>query len=286
MNAVQTLSWDKYEKAPGLSQSKLKVMAKTPAHFKEALDNPPEPTRSFIMGHFVHTAVLEPNLLQSSYHLRPETYTLEKDRDKNNRKGDIKKWNGNATECKDWFAAHTDKEVVLQAEQDAMIQIRKAVLEHPEASRALTKGKAEQCLFANDPVTGLQLKCRTDWLSGEAIVDLKTCEDASPAGFAKSVAKYGYDVQAAFNLDIANLLSLGKEYFVFIAVEKEPPHAVAVYDLDIDSIALGRSKYRRWLDLYAHCSELDEWPGYDPKITTLRLPQWSFMQESNLLLEG
>ncbi len=98
------------------------------------------------------------------------------------------------------------------------------------------------------------------------------------------MANNGYDVQAAFYLDMANLCGLDKKYFIFIACEKEPPYATAVYQLDEASIECGRSKYRRWLNTAALCWESGEWPAYDPAIQVLTLPQWNIRQETELLL--
>lgn len=265
-----------YLKAPGISQSQLKAMTRSPAHFQAALTMPAEPTRAQLIGTVLHYAVLEPDLFGDSYHLRPLTYK--------SKQGEPKKWNGNATECKEWLAAHNDRPILTSDERDAVLEMRKSVMEHASARAALAQGLAEQALFVADPDTGIGLKCRTDWLSGNAIVDLKSTEDASPEGFARSVEKFGYDVQAAYNLDLANWLDLKKEFFIFIAVEKSPPYAVGVYELDVESVGVGRSKYRRWLALAAHCERTQEWPAYDPAIVRLSLPQWALRKEENYLL--
>lgn len=272
----KNLSHADYLEAPGLSRSILKHMARSPAHFKFALENPEPPTDAQILGEIIDLAILEPSKLEKAYWLRPETYE--------NKKGEVKKWNGNATECKDWLGAHEDRHVIRVHEQEMVIAVRKAVLEHPSAKAALKDGDRKVCLFVKDPDTGILLKCEIDLLSGNAIVDLKSTDDASVDGFARSVAKFGYDVQAAFYLDICNWLGLGKEFFVFIAVEKEPPYAVAVYELDEESIQVGRSKYRRWLNLFNYCSEMNEWPAYPDDIIRLSLPMWAKRQEETLSL--
>jgi exodeoxyribonuclease VIII len=155
--------------------------------------------------------------------------------------------------------------------------MHQSILSHPEASRALAQGESEMCMFAND-LTGLSLKCRSDWISGNTVTDLKSTLDASKDAFAKTILFYGYDVQAAFNLDMSKWLGIPKDYFLFIAVEKEPPYAVAMYELDQESIEIGRNKYRRWISLVDHCIKTNEWPGYDPDITRISLPEWSKRQ--------
>lgn len=102
------------------------------------------------------------------------------------------------------------------------------------------------------------------------IVDLKTTLDASPAGFAKSVAKFRYHVQRAHyseGFDIGN--------FVFVAVEKTPPYLVAVYVLDEQAEIKGQELRDRDIQLYMDCLENDFWPGYSEDIEELSLPNWS-----------
>jgi hypothetical protein len=43
--------------------------------------------------------------------------------------------------------------------------------------------------------------------------------------------------------------------FLFVAVEKEAPHAVAVYRADPEIIEVGRKKYRAALQLLKWCQE-------------------------------
>jgi hypothetical protein len=278
LNGVVQMSYAEYAKAPGIRQSRLKAMARSPAHFKAAMEAPEKQTRDFTLGRVFHTAVLEPKLFAKCYHLRPDTYQ--------NEKGLVKPWSGNANVCKDWLSGHDDREILLSQELEAIIAMRKSVMEHPAARAALTEGDAEQCLFCADPQTGIGLKYRADWLSGNTIVDVKSTDDAGKIGFARSVAKFGYDVQAAVGLDMSKWLGLNKDFFCFVATEKEPPYAVAVYQLDEESIAVGRSKYRRWLDLLDYCMKQESWPAYDEAIVRLSLPMWNIREENNLLLMG
>jgi exodeoxyribonuclease VIII len=103
------------------------------------------------------------------------------------------------------------------------------------------------------------------------VVDLKTTTDASPAGFAKSVATFRYHVQASHYL--AGLH--GAERFVFIAVEKTAPYAVAVYELDAAALAAGEQLRQRDIRVIADCQATKEWPGYGDDCQTLALPSWA-----------
>jgi exodeoxyribonuclease VIII len=153
-----------------------------------------------------------------------------------------------------------------------------SVFRHPAAAMLLAlPGKAETTWMWNDEATGLQCKCRPDWLTddGSLIVDLKTTEDASPAGFRKSIANWRYHVQASWYLDgLEHATDNRPEQFIFICVEKKPPHAVAVYAADAEMIAQGQITAARDLQQLADCKAADAWPGYSDQIETISLPPW------------
>jgi exodeoxyribonuclease VIII len=116
-------------------------------------------------------------------------------------------------------------------------------------------------------------KARPDWLTPDnIIVDLKTTEDASPRGFAQSVRKYRYDVQAAFYSDGLEAAT-GKECegFFFIAVEKSPPFLCAVYFLGADDLLEAKQKYQKNLLTYRLCKESGIWSGYSEIVTKLEI---------------
>jgi hypothetical protein len=102
-------------------------------------------------------------------------------------------------------------------------------------------------------------------------VDLKTTTDASPAAFARSVATFRYHVQASHYLSGLH----GAERFVFIAVEKTAPYAVAVYELDAAAMAAGDELRQRDMRMIADCRATGEWPGYSDDCQTLSLPKWA-----------
>lgn len=185
--------------------------------------------------------------------------------------------------------------IVLSAEQwEQLHAMRDAVMAHPAAGGVLTKGQ-------------------------NVVIDLKTTDDASLDGFSKSIANWRYDVQAPYYLDglrealkqsgdkppaegAAELSAYWVDqetgvlcrcrpdfwrgepkHFVFIAVEKKPPYAVAVYVLDEESTQLGRAQYRADLNAYAQCLANDNWPGYGDKVQTISVPGWAKNKNAHLL---
>jgi hypothetical protein len=145
-----------------------------------------------------------------------------------------------------------------------------AVRQHPYAAALLSHGKAEQSFWADDLATGLRVKARPDWYFGGTIVDLKTCTDASPNGFARACATFSYHVQAAHYLNVTFA-----ERFVFIAVEKTYPYCVGVYELDATAMAAGAEQCRIGLQTISNCRAINEWPGYTTTCDTISMPYWA-----------
>jgi exodeoxyribonuclease VIII len=154
----------------------------------------------------------------------------------------------------------------------------RAVLGHPAAALLLgMAGEAETTHMWTEPTTGLQCKCRPDWISedGGIVVDLKTTEDASPREFRRSIAKWRYHVQAGWYMaGIEAAYGKRPSGFIFIAVEKKPPFAVGVYAADEQMIERGYETAMRDLQTLAECKASGRWPAYSDRIEPISLPAW------------
>ncbi|AGH57650.1 exonuclease VIII [Cyanophage KBS-S-2A] len=249
-----------YHADPAISASHLHAIAKSPEHYyARYLDpdrKPSTPTPAMKFGSLVHTAVLEPDEIYNRYAVCPP---------RNTKAG---------KEAAAEMAAN-GIEAVTQSDWDMARDMRDAVHAHPIASDLLSEGAPEQSVWWDDPTTKQRCKCRPDWLKSDGtIIDLKTTQDASVDGFAKSVARFRYHVQQAHYQN-----GTGAERFIFIAVEKYEPYSVGVYELDADAIAEGSRLAFRDLRRIATCRKLDEWPGYSPTITSLSLPTWAYNRD-------
>ncbi|CAG2144573.1 hypothetical protein LMG31506_03036 [Cupriavidus yeoncheonensis] len=188
----------------------------------------------------------------------------------------------------EWLKNNGHRSVLTQEQWDQVHAMRDSVMKHPAASALLSgKGFAELSVYWKDPETGELCRCRPDfWRADGIVVDLKSTEDASPAGFSRSMGKYHYHVQHPFYTDGINLAlqqggeAFGCEHptsakaFVFVACEKHYPYAVGVYALDPASVELGRATYRRHLNTYAECLRTGVWPAYGERIESISLPDW------------
>lgn len=256
---------DEYHRWPLASQTILTMLRdKSPAHVKHFRDNPPEPTPSQRLGAAVHMAVLQPDLFPKHYVRAPEV-------DKRTRAGQVV-WAA--------FLEEAGGRIILTPDEwDRCMAMRAAVAAHPIA-RKLLEGEAERSAIWRDPDTGVLCKGRFDEISRSvgAITDLKTTTDASPEAFSRAIYRYGYYLQAAHYLSGAKALGLPADFFVFIAVEKDPPHAVAVYHVRGDAIQAGLDELRSLLELYARCEATGEWPGYPAEAVEIDLPPWAYRE--------
>lgn len=256
-----------YHAVPALSASGLKKLARSPRHYYGALLDPQRPaaeeTPSMLAGTLAHCAVLEPGQMEKRYVVRPPGTDLR------------------TKEGKAWAAAVDPALTVITRDQnDTAWRQARAVRALPEVAALLSKGQPEVSAFWVDDETGELCKCRPDFVSpageGVILVDVKTCQEASPTGFARAVANYAYNLQASW-YSRGYQCATGQQVlgFVFACVEADYPHAAAAYMLDDAALEKAAAENRRLLNLYAACKATNTWPGYPDTIQPLSLPAWA-----------
>ena len=249
-----------YHAAEGLSKSALDQFRKSPAHFQAWLKEDRQQTPAMRIGTLTHLAVLEPDTFNSVTVIAPLV-------DKRTKEG---------KSIWEQFKGENDgKEILSLDEHEQIVAMRDSVRKHQAAGKFLAKGGSEISVFAVCPKTKVMMKGRYDWLDNNTIVDLKTTEDASPEGFAKSVANYRYQMQAAHYIALAGLVGIKDAKFVMIAVEKAAPYAVAVYELGAADLILAESDRITLLEMFSSCTQFQSWPAYSQNITTISLPRWA-----------
>lgn len=270
------ISNEDYHNGPGISKSHLDVIHQSPRHYWDKYINPDrEPraeTDAMILGTATHCAILEPDEFDSRYAFMPEGLTRQTKAGKEH-----------------YEQLLATGKIVLKADQYInCMRMRDAVHAHPIAAKLFSEGKAEQAFYVRAPVEAIDhstgevieseelLKCKPDWITHNGmLIDVKKTVDASPAGFAKSVANYRYFVQAPFYLDIfERLYGEAPPWFIFVAVEESRPHAIGVYYVEADDLAFGRRHYVKDLQRIIECKRNESWPDYSTQIEPLMLPKW------------
>ena len=256
------LTNEAYHASEGISKSGLDLILRSPAHYR--FGERKEATRAMEIGTALHCAVLEPERFATDYMLLKEV---------TDRRASAYK-----EACKVWSA----ERVLTGIEADRVAGMQESALSNPHLAQYLNvPGRCELSVYAIDPETGVLVKCRFDKLtdSGYA-VDLKKTQDLRD--FGKSVANYGYHMQAAFYMDVYEWATGDKlQGFVFAAVEELLPHASAPLVLDDESLDIGRMMYRKALNTYAECLNDDDWPGIACEPETIQLPSWYINQFEN-----
>lgn len=125
-------------------------------------------------------------------------------------------------------------------------------------------------------------RCRIDHWAEPVIYDLKTTGDASRAAVERSINEHGYDIQAAAYISAAEKMFpelRGRVKFINIFVETEPPYLINPLQQDGTFLAIGRSKWRRAVNLWAKCLRENDWPGYATEVSRVGAPMWAVKRE-------
>ena len=246
-----------------VSKGALDRLARSPAHYRAWLDAPPRDTDAVMFGRAFHCATLEPERFEQIYTVEPDFGDCRKTDNRNARN--------------EWRAANTGKRLVDAADFDALRFMGDAIRKHPLAGKMLRDGRPESSVFWEDPHTGLKCRCRPDYYVPDRrmTIDIKSADDASRNGFRRAISKYRYHVQDALYRE--GLAAVGErvEYFLFVAVEKEPPWAVAIFSLDEQAVERGYAAARDGMTTMARCLREGQWPAYETGIQVLDLPAWA-----------
>jgi exodeoxyribonuclease VIII len=280
---IYTMPDEKYFKIEAASNSGLKQIARSPAHYRYEQDHPKEPSPQMKAGSAGHCAVLEPDEFMNRYAVLPDNAP---DKPTKPMLAAFAKGSKQPQKSLDriqfWSQfekMHTGKEIISNEVAAQYLHVGTLVRNHPELSIFFETGKAEQAIFANDPKTGVLCKCKPDYLTKvkqyKVMIELKSTEDARPEFFNRKAFNFGYFQGAAWYTDLMAWADLGApDLYLMVVYEQEPPHGIKIYEMPPEAIEYGQRRYREALDIYAYCLETDTWPNYDTTIETLSLPGW------------
>ena len=240
-----------------------KIYRTSTLHYWTWLHIHKEPTPALIFGDAAHTAVLEPDSFDDLVAIVPE------DINKRTKAGKI--------EYEEFLSAAGDKTIITIQEHEKIKEMRK-ILHTEDTIRALVgAGKAERSGFWTEPTYDFPCKLRMDLHieSTKIILDYKTTASADYNSFMRSIANYGYHVQARWYVQGMREIT-GDDYdYIIVAQEKEPPFDFQIYQMDQEALDQGAVIIRPVLEQYAECLEKDEWPGYSHEIHGVILPPWA-----------
>jgi len=243
-----------YDGIQALNYSGAKELLKSPAHYQAYLNQEREETKALRMGSLIHCAVLQPEALNEKFVTAPEV-------DRRTKEG------------KETYAAFQSSlkpgMTVVSAEESAECHIIASAAKHALERMEVTFDMTE-FMFTTDHC-GVQLKCAIDGVGTDGyLYDLKTTEDASPAGILKAIRAYRYNLQAYFyRLCFETAFERRVLGFRFLFIEKTPPYATAWVEIGPELMSYACSDFEKALQTYRECTTLGEWPAYGDEVQVI-----------------
>jgi exodeoxyribonuclease VIII len=256
---IKDLPASDYHKIEAFSASTAKICLRSAAHFVASRETVREPSDAMKMGTAVHTAILEPHLFDSEIAIMPKF-------DKRTKAG---------KEGAEQFATdNMDKTVIDFYQGEKVKAMADSVRSHEFFKSYVKDGDAEATMLWGQ--YAVQCKARVDYIAGGTIFDVKTCQDASPAGFSKQVASFGYHLQAAhYAMGYKRVCGEPLDRFVFIAVESSYPHMVGIYTLGSESLKAGQVELGKAARVYAYALSEKPQQTYGNRVTEIDIPSWA-----------
>jgi len=154
----------------------------------------------------------------------------------------------------EWEAINAEKYHIALTGKESMETITHTLnqLRKDETVWKLIEGTSYQVsAIWKDEETGLMLKTRPDVakINKNVVLDIKTCQDASPFGFARQATNLDYPIQAVMQID--GMIQSGcmdkVDRYYWLAVEKEAPYNYGLYYFLPEDIEAVMAKYRALL---------------------------------------
>lgn len=238
---ISDMSSEAYHSKDLCSNSNLKLVSKgAAAYWHSKLDPIDSDSEALLLGQLVHALVLEPLTIPDLYLVLPEI-------DRRTKEGKAAYAELELDKRKKVKDATWQKAIGI-ADAITSIQLVQHILSNPVSQREAS------AFFTAD---GVDSKCRFDLINPEfgVILDIKTTSGGVNANdFAKTIASFCYDQQAAFYSDVAECFFDKKFKFIFIAVETSAPHDVNLYVADDLMIETGRKLYEKNIEIYKSVS--------------------------------
>ena len=278
-NGIHAITNEQYHSSEGISRSDLMRFKKSPMHFKHKQTL--EETEALIIGELVHTLVLEPQLFDIKFIIKPSLDKLptelrlkdvgkeEFEKNKLERKLTQEK---NKTLMDEFLLLSSDKKIIEHAHYVKAKCYADAVNNH-EFKQYLQQGyRVENSIFFRHELTGLQCKVRPDAWLGDIVIDLKTAADGSYKSFQSSAINNGYFLQAGMIKRALESLNKPLKNFIFVVVEKKEPYAIGIYKLDDEALEYGANEFDTLMVELNKYIQKNEFPDYG--IQTLSIPAW------------
>lgn len=218
-------------------------------------------TKALDIGSAAHIMILEPGKYNGSVAIIPEDggKTISK----------------NSKKYRDWSASVKGKIELTRESEELVIGMSNSVACNDDANRLLSSGKAE-ITGVFDHHTGLRIRFRPDYYrkNDNIIVDLKTTALFNQSDFEKLSYEKKYHWSDYISSLGAFALTGKRHRYFFVVVDVEPPHEVAVYEMEDWIKDAGMIEAESAIGRLSECVKTGTWPGHGGGIMALGGPQW------------
>lgn len=286
---------EEYHDIDALNASSVKDFVKSGLHGAHGLQNEWEAGEALWFGSAFHSAVLEPKDFAERVHLDTgigpsanvahRKYLEEHPDSIPMRKG----WKEKIDSMTERIMAHPDgyyltRETEGRNEVTFIWNIEREVIDGKTTRTILVPCKARCDRFINS------FSPYDHAAEVAGIIDIKTCRDSSMDAMEKSIANFGYYIQAAWYLagavKLGLLDSMHDHSYQIIAVEKTAPHPVGVYPINTTSLQYGLSQCVVGMRAYIKYRMFGHAPGPTDVATPIGLPVWAQPAEGEHPAEG
>ncbi|BAQ92513.1 nuclease [uncultured Mediterranean phage uvMED] len=243
-----------------LSYSSIKSFAKSPNHLIEYWERKRESTPAMLKGTLIHTLILEPEEFGARYFILNDSEIMEEIGGKNPRATKkYKEWKA------DQLAENEGKEEVTEELYSEVMEVVSKVYKLDIAQKIENTEKLIEFDFNGVPFKGF-----VDAEGFDFIMDVKTCQDASPAAFRRDIVKFSYHWQAALYTH-----AIPNKDFYIVAVETVAPFNIQVYKLNKLFLDLGRQQVTEAVEKFK------KWDGTpqsysEGEVLEINPPSWAF----------
>jgi len=278
------ISEEEYFALPYISNSDLKLLRRSPAHYYAARLDPKrvekEPTDALIAGKMLHTAILEPQLFDERYIVLPADAPRRPTPAQINAKNPSPETVHSVAWWSAWNAQAEGRVLVTSENKIKYMAAAKAVRGHPDLSGFLESGHAEKTFIDVHEETGIVRRSRIDWITtignSTVIIDFKSAEDARPYPFSRACYNYDYFEQAAYYCSVVKGSGYADpELFLFGVFEKEPPYGLMLYQATEEAMLRATLSYENSLQIAKRCIDSNNWPCYSTDIQPVDYPSWA-----------
>lgn len=256
------------------SASRLKILHRsTPAHLRYELDNRKRDSGAMRTGRALHALVLEgEKCFAERFHVGAPINKSMLDKVARSEDAEYSTMS-KAFLCHEQLVG---KPLLRTPDAEDIRAMANAIVASKAAMGLIRMCSRRELTLIGD-VHGVRCKGRLDGYCDEGIiVDIKTVgRGAGRVEFERSIGDLGYGISMTMydHLAVANDLKAGHGS-VFIAVESEPPHCVAIYEMRKSDMLLYEQILPTLIERYGACCVTNHWPGWPDEVQEIGLPAY------------